>query len=408
VNFLRQLRTSRLLVLCASVLALGAGGATVATTAFSGGPKPPAKPLNAAVHDALAAPSVEGVTARIEFTNKLIDGSSLSPGSPLLKGASGRLWASSKTHSLRLELQSDRGDAQLVVNGQSAWLYDASANTVYRGQLPQHSATKETKRPETGKHEIPTLKEISDAIAHVDRNANLSGALPSSIAGQKAYTVRISPKHDGGLLGAGELAWDAAHGLPLRLAVYAQGSSSPVLELKATNINFGPVDASVFNIAPPKGAKVVELNQSKAGEARSKAHRARQDARSKPEVRGPQAVQAALPFRLTAPAKLAGIPRHDVRLLDWGGSPTALVTYGENLGGIAVIEQKLKPGEKASLGNGNRRSEDQLPKVSVNGATGTELATALGTVVRFERGGVAYTVLGSIPAQAAEAAARGL
>jgi hypothetical protein len=181
-----------------------------------------------------------------------------------------------------------------------------------------------------------------------------------------------------------------------------------VLELKATDINFGPVDSGVFNTAPPKGAKVVELNQSKADEAHSKADRARHGARSKTEVRGPQAVQAALPFRLAAPAKLAGIPRHDVRLLGWGGSPAALVTYGENLGGIAVIEQKLKPGEKASLGNGNRRSEDQLPKVSVNGATGTELATALGTVVRFERGGIAYTVLGSIPAQAAEAAARGL
>ena len=34
--------------------------------------------------------------------------------------------------------------------------------------------------------------------------------------------------------------------------------------------------------------------------------------------------------------------------------------------------------------------------------------TALGTVVRFERGGVTYTVLGSVPAAAAEAAARGL
>ena len=32
--------------------------------------------------------------------------------------------------------------------------------------------------------------------------ANLSGAIPTSIAGRPAYTVRISPKHDGGLLGA--------------------------------------------------------------------------------------------------------------------------------------------------------------------------------------------------------------
>jgi hypothetical protein len=46
--------------------------------------------------------------------------------------------------------------------------------------------------------------------------------------------------------------------------------------------------------------------------------------------------------------------------------------------------------------------------VSIAGATGQELATALGTMVRFTRGGVAYTVIGSVPPAAAEAAARGL
>ena len=49
-----------------------------------------------------------------------------------------------------------------------------------------------------------------------------------------------------------------------------------------------------------------------------------------------------------------------------------------------------------------------LPSVSINGATGTELATPLGTVVRFTRGGVAYTVLGSVAPYAAETAARAL
>ena len=405
MNILRRLPTTRLLAVCASVVVLAAGGAVVATSAFSGGPKPPPKPLNAAVHDALVAPAVDGVSARIEFTNKLIDSSNLTGRSPLLNGASGRLWASSKAHALRLELQSDRGDAQIVVNGQSAWLYDASSNTVYRAQLPKHSDAKRANAP---KHEIPSLKEISDSIAHISQNANLSGAIPDSIAGQKAYRVRISPKHDGGLLGAGELAWDVAHGLPLRAAIYAQGSSSPVLELTATDVNFGPVDSSVFNVSPPKGAKIVEVKQHGPADARRHARGARRHARNERDVSGPQAVQAALPFRLTAPAKLAGIPRHDVRLLSWGGSPAALVTYGENLGGLAVIEQKVKPGEKAVPTGGNGRHEDTLPTVSINGATGTELATALGTVLRFERGGVAYTVVGSIPAQAAEAAARGL
>jgi hypothetical protein len=46
--------------------------------------------------------------------------------------------------------------------------------------------------------------------------------------------------------------------------------------------------------------------------------------------------------------------------------------------------------------------------VSINGATGQELATPLGTVVRFTHGGVAYTVLGSVAPYAAETAARAL
>jgi len=49
-----------------------------------------------------------------------------------------------------------------------------------------------------------------------------------------------------------------------------------------------------------------------------------------------------------------------------------------------------------------------LPKVSINGASGQELDTALGTLLRFERNGVQYIVVGSVPPAAAVAAARGL
>ncbi len=49
-----------------------------------------------------------------------------------------------------------------------------------------------------------------------------------------------------------------------------------------------------------------------------------------------------------------------------------------------------------------------LQELSIDGATGYELATALGTLVQFERDGVAYTIIGSVPPAAAEAAARAL
>ena len=68
--------------------------------------------------------------------------------------------------------------------------------------------------------------------------------------------------------------------------------------------------------------------------------------------------------------------------------------------------------ESASEPGGETGSSDEgglsLPKVSINGARGEELDTALGTVLRFSRGGVDYVVIGSVPPAAAEAAARAL
>jgi hypothetical protein len=129
------------------------------------------------------------------------------------------------------------------------------------------------------------------------------------------------------------------------------------------------------------------------------------------EISGAGAVAKRLPFKLVAPSKLVGLPRQSVRLLDWGGHPAALVTYGQNLGGVAVLEQATSAAKSAGVPGGKRGREHaglHLPTVSINGATGQELDTALGTLVRFDRGGVTYTVLGSVPAAAADAAARAL
>src|SRR6201999_2039326 len=154
---------------------------------------------------------------------------------------------------LRLELQSDSGDAQIVVGDKTFSVYDASSNTVYTGTLPERdqSASKDTP---------PTLAGIQQGLAKLGRMWDLSGARPGTNAGQPSYTVRIAPKGDGGGLGAAELAWDAARGVPLRAAIYAQGQSAPVLELKATEISYGKVAASDVEPTAPAGAKKVELN----------------------------------------------------------------------------------------------------------------------------------------------------
>ena len=107
-----------------------------------------------------------------------------------------------------------------------------------------------------------------------------------------------------------------------------------------------------------------------------------------------------MPFTLAAPDTLVGLPRTGVRLISDGTHPAALVTYGKGLGAIAVIERAApKAGEASSPLAG-------LPAISIDGATGHELPTALGTLVTVERAGVSYTLVGSLPPNAAEAALR--
>jgi len=392
---LRAITTHRLLAVCIVVIVLGATGAAIAI-AGSGPTLPPRKPLASVVRDAVRAPEVSGVTARVKFTNKLIDASSLQGSDPLLTGASGRVWISGDR--VRLELQSDAGDAQILSDGKTASVYDAANNTVYRATLPREKGKRDAKE----RKGPPSLAKIQKGLNRLMKRANVSSARPSAVADRPAYTVRVGPKHDGGRLGAAELAWDAARGVPLRGAVYAEGNPSPVLELEATDISFGAVPASIFDAKPPARAKKVTLDDGKPGE------RSRKGRRDKRPVTGAAAVDRAVPFSLSAPRRLVGLPRQEVRLIDHEGRPGAVVTYGRGLGGIAVIQQPSDRSARPKRGRRDRLRGLDLPKVSINGATGEELDTALGTIVRFSRGGVDYTVLGSVPPAAAEAAARGL
>ena len=72
-----------------------------------------------------------------------------------------------------------------------------------------------------------------------------------------------------------------------------------------------------------------------------------------------------------------------------------------------MIEQPAEASHGSSASSGDH-GQLSLPKVSVNGAQGQELDTALGTMVRFQRNGVQYTVLASAPPATVQTAAQDL
>jgi outer membrane lipoprotein-sorting protein len=369
VNILRRLPLSRLLLLCGVVIAVGIS-ATALASALGSGPTPAPKPLAEAVHDALAAPPVAGFSANVKLTDRLIEGVDLASGgngeasqlssSPLLSGASGRVWVA-KDGRVRLELQAEKGDSEIYYDGHTVSLFDASTNTVYRYVVPNESGSS-APEPAAGKHEVPSVAKIEEAISRLGKHVDLSGAKPTDVAGQPTYTVRVSPKEKGSLIGGGELSFDANNGVPLRAAVYSSTSSSPVIELATTGeVSFGAIEASVFDFTPPKGAKVQEVKLHEGGSTSADAHS--------------------------------------------GSSNKPTVTkHGNGITGVVVVEDK-------HAGSGQKQSSslpEGLPKVKVNGASASELSTALGTLLTFERSGVRYVVGGLVAPSAVEEVARGL
>jgi outer membrane lipoprotein-sorting protein len=369
MNIFRRLSLYRLLLVCGLAIAAGVS-ATALASAVGSAAKPPAKPLAQAVHDALSASPVEGVSANIQLTNHLIEGANLATGggqtgelasSPLLKGGSGRLWIA-KDGRVRLELQAEKGDTEILYDGKTVTIYDAASNTLYRYTPSATQKPDTSTAPETAHGEVPTVAKIEEAITHLSEHAKISGATPDNVAGQPAYTVRVSPKESGSLLGGAEVSFDSVHGVPLRAALYSSKSaSSPVIELAATEASYGPVDSSVFSFTPPAGAKVEDLSPT-----------------GKPDAAAPSTPQKPNKPQLTS--------------------------HGNGVSTIGVLESKTQSGSSKSPSG----ALEGLPKVSINGVSASELRTELGTILSFERSGVRYVLAGSVTPAAIEALARGL
>jgi outer membrane lipoprotein-sorting protein len=398
-RFLRTAPTRRLLGVILGVIIVAVVGTTIAVAAIGSGPVPKPEPLARAIHQGLGASAPAGIYARVKFTDNLIGASEIEGSDPLLTGGTGRLWLTG--HHLRIEVQGDNGDAQVVLNGSSFWAYDPAANTVFEGTLPASHPGGSSQRTEGA---MPSIARIQSVLSRLAQHLNISRAIPGDTAGEPTYSVRVSPKHNNSLVGAVQLGWDAVRGVPLQVGLYARGNSTPVLALTATDISFGAQPSSVFAIRPPAGAKVVKVSShSGHATAGSKA--------GSPDVTGVAAVSRAVSFRLDAPSSLAGRSRQSVRLLDFAGHPAALLLYGRGLGAVAVLEQKADRTTSASINlpaGGDGAPRLSLPSTSVHGSPTEQLLTAIGTLMRFSRSGVAYTVAGSVTAATADAAARGL
>ena len=301
----RTLSTSRLLVLSRRPRRRPPEAPRIAVAASGGsGPTPPPKPLAQALHDALAAPQPDGITARITFTNKLFPSArcSATAGSALMSGATGRLWVTDDGRG-RLELQSDAGDAQIVWSTTEVTVYDASSNTVYTAALPAQNEQRRRRTSGTP----PTLDEITSFLTELGEARGRSRARSRS-------TSPASRVQRHGLAEARRRAARLGSSSPgtrrtafrCGSAIYAQGASSPVLALDGRPTSrSAPSPTADVDVAPPAGAKVVELGSARRPSRRPTAARAGDRPRRRPGGRRLPGRRAGHARRPAAPGRPA-------------------------------------------------------------------------------------------------------
>jgi len=334
---------------------------------------PPPTTLQELTLRELSGPGPAGVTAHFRYVDSLVPTTNLVPDAtsggsplPLVSGADGRLWYANGR--LRMEFQTDQGDTQLLLTGNRALVYDAADGTAYSAILPTVGV------PQLARS---GLEGASTLLYSFSGDAAISKPRPIVTGGRPAYTVRIAPTHDGGLVRSASVAVDAETGTPLRLELFGVGSEAPLLEFALSDVSYGEIEPSAFRLKLPFGMRPLAVRFA-----------------------APPSVGGTVPC--TAPATLAGLElrtcREASRSTDVSGR---VLVYGTNLSSVVVLEQ---PGG----GDPGGGLWSLLPSVSVSGASGRELVTSLGTVIRFVRGGVTYTVLGSMPKPVVEAVARGL
>jgi outer membrane lipoprotein-sorting protein len=199
--------------------------------------------------------------------------SAADPSSKLLELASG-------THTVRvaadgqdkqkLSLIEKAAEYSVIRNGDQVWAYDSASNQAYHA-----TGAGEHKSGEAAPKDVPaTPRDFADqALKAADKTTSVTVDGTAQVAGRDAYKLLVRPKQSGTTVGAISIAVDSKTGLPLKFTLTPAKGGAAVLDVGFTQVSFAKPAASTFDFTPPKGTKVAQGDDLKAGKTGHEAQR---------------------------------------------------------------------------------------------------------------------------------------
>jgi outer membrane lipoprotein-sorting protein len=154
----------------------------------------------------------------------------------------------------RVQLMNTLAETDLVRHGSDVWLYTSKDNTASHATLPAGE------KPKASPGLIETPQQAAQHfLSAVDKTTDVTLGDNTSVAGQPAYDLVLTPQATDTLVESVSIAVDAKTGLPLSVSVQARGQKAPAFQVAFSDISYQTPEASLFAFTPPAGATVKQL-----------------------------------------------------------------------------------------------------------------------------------------------------
>ncbi len=161
------------------------------------------------------------------------------------------VWADGPTKQ-RLALTGQLSESDVIHNGMNLWTYTSATNAVSHSVLSAADA----KRASGAAGTYTPAQAAAAALKAIEPTTVVSIDRTQVVAGQKAYTLVLTPRDHRSTVSRVTIALDSKHFVPLRVQVFGS-ATKPAFEVGFTSVTFKTPAASVFNFVVPKGATVV-------------------------------------------------------------------------------------------------------------------------------------------------------
>lgn len=260
----RQRRRLRWLVPATVVAGVAAATAVPRMLPAGADPVPVLPPLTAAqLMDKVRTTNVTTLSGDIEFTARLglPDLSAFGGGADsssifgLLSGThTAHVWIDGP-EKLRLAVDSPQAESGWIRNGTDLWSWQSD------GQRVVHTTLPEVDEDRIRHADVPAVDPTTAAqqlLDEVDPTTAVSVRTPGYVAGRPVYELVVAPRSANSTVADGQIAVDAATGVPLAVRVHAKGSDAPVIDVEFTSISYDQPPAKTFEFTPPPGSRVRE------------------------------------------------------------------------------------------------------------------------------------------------------